>query len=121
MLAGLADLVDQATAAFDSYDYARALERAESWFWTFTDDHVELVKARAYGESGDTGAQSAHHALGIALSTILRLFAPFLPFVSEEVWGWWQEVRSTASRGRPGLRWARPQTAIAGLPTPPAR
>jgi valyl-tRNA synthetase len=89
MLSRLADLVDEATRAFDGYDYARALERTEAFFWGFTDNHVELVKARAYGEHGD--AESARHALRLALSTMLRLFAPFLPFVTEEVWSWWHE------------------------------
>ncbi len=89
-LARLAGLVDEATKAFDAYDYARALERTETFFWNFTDNHVELVKARAYGEGGDSGARSAQHALRLGLSTLLRLFAPFLPFVAEEVWSWWQ-------------------------------
>jgi valyl-tRNA synthetase len=91
MLSDLADLVDEATVAFDTFDYARALERTEMFFWSFTDDHVELVKARAYGEFGEVRARSAHHALLLALSTIQRLFAPFLPFVTEEVWSWWRD------------------------------
>ena len=88
-LARLAGLVDDATRAFDSYDYARALERTETFFWTFTDNHVELVKPRAYGETGDAETRSAQHALRLGLSTMLRLFAPLLPFVTEEVWSWW--------------------------------
>jgi len=89
MLLGLGGLVDEATQAFDGFDYARALERTEAWFWTFTDNHVELVKSRAY-EGDEAGAESARHALRLALSTLLRLFAPFLPFVTEEVWSWWR-------------------------------
>ena len=88
LLSKLADLIETATAAFDDFDYARALERTEQFFWGFTDDYVELVKARAYGSQGPQEAESAHTTLVITLDALLRLFAPFLPFVTAEVWEW---------------------------------
>jgi valyl-tRNA synthetase len=84
MLASLSEVVRQATSWLENYDYAAALEVTERFFWRFCDDYLELVKARAYG-------QGCPPAMRTALSTLLRLFAPMLPFVAEEAWSWWQE------------------------------
>jgi valyl-tRNA synthetase len=90
MLLNLARLVTAATTRLDEYDYTSALSEIEKSFWNFCDDYIELVKARRYGDFGPDSASSANGALLIALETYLRLFAPYLPFVTEEVWSWWR-------------------------------
>lgn len=90
LLASLDEVVQQATASFEKYDYARALQLTESFFWSFTDDYVELIKDRAYGSAGEAEKASVLAALATTLDRLLRLFAPVLPFATEEVWSWWR-------------------------------
>ncbi len=90
MLMSLAELVDETTRELEQYDYAKALQRVESFFWAFCDNYIEAVKSRRYGDHGPEAAASASTAMRRALSVLLRLLAPYLAFTCEEVWSWWQ-------------------------------
>ncbi|MCL2804058.1 MAG: valine--tRNA ligase [Micrococcales bacterium] len=98
MLAWLDAVVEKATTALEAYDHTRALEAIEAFFWMFCDDYIELVKDRAHGLSGPEPAASARTALGLALDLLLRLFAPFQPFATEEVWSWFHAQGSSVHR-----------------------
>ena len=90
LLTALRRLVDDGTRALDDYDYARTLQLTETFFWSFCDNYLEMVKSRRYGDHGSEAAASANATLLCGLSILNRAFAPYLPFATEEVWSWWQ-------------------------------
>jgi len=115
----LCALVERATRSFDELNHAQALQDVEAFFWNhFTDTFIELAKARARGEGGadEAGRGSAVAALRLGLDVLLRLFAPFLPYVSEEVWSW----LFAAEKGEPCVHrapWPGPAD-FAAIPLP---
>jgi valyl-tRNA synthetase len=117
LLLELADVVRSATAAFEAYDHTKALELSEKFFWGFTDNYLELVKERAYGRGDSTPAQQASAVLALrkALHTMLRLFAPFLPFATDEVWSWWQNSAAGHTASIHRAAWPTVEELIAGL------
>jgi len=85
----LRKVVESATLAFRAFEFAPALKDTESFFWgSFTDSYLELVKTRARSEVDPSGRTSAVSSLRLGLSVLLRLLAPVLPFITEEVWSW---------------------------------
>jgi valyl-tRNA synthetase len=117
LLLELADVVRTATAAFEGYDHTRAMEVAEKFFWNFTDNYLELVKERAYGQGGANAQQqsSAVLALRTALHVQLRLLAPFLPFATDEVWSWWQNTDAGHAKSIHRASWPTTDELVAGL------
>jgi valyl-tRNA synthetase len=90
-IAELRQLVAQATASFEKFDHAHALMDTESFFWNrFTDTYIELTKTRARDEApaAEAARGSAVAALRLGLSVLLRLLAPFMPYITEEIWSW---------------------------------
>ena len=111
MLVELAHLVDEATGAFDRFDYARALERTEAWFWSFCDDYLELVKNRAYGE-GDGSASAQRRARHRPRGAPQAVRA--LPPLRHR-----RGVVVVAARQHPPVRLARERNRCAPPPAPP--
>ncbi|TAJ47224.1 MAG: valine--tRNA ligase [Herbiconiux sp.] len=117
MLSELDEVVRTATAALANYDHARALEVTETFFWTFCDDYLELVKERAYREESEpAGKASAVLALQTAIDVLLRLFAPYLPFATEEVWSWTHEGSVHTAPWPSSVSAALPSGVTATLP-----
>lgn len=89
VIAELRPLIERATKAFGEFDYAQALSLVEDFFWrTFCDNYLELAKPRTYEEEITPGRLSACATLRLLHRAIVRLMAPFLPYIAEEVWNW---------------------------------
>jgi valyl-tRNA synthetase len=115
MLAELGQVVTIATGCFDDFDHAHALEVTEKFFWTFCDDYLELVKERAYGAATPAEQASAVHALRTGIDVVLRLFAPFIPFATEEVWSWTHEGSVHAAAWPTSVVEARPSGLLGAV------
>ncbi len=88
-IAQLRPVIRRATEAFDAFDYAQALSLSEEFFWnTFCDNYLEIAKPRTYDEILTAERLSAAATLRILHRAIVRLLAPYLPFITEDIWHW---------------------------------
>lgn len=87
ILSRLKQTITNAEAEFEKFEYSRARQHIEDFFWNdFCDNYLEMVKTRSYGqETGGVGQQSALNAIAICVDNILRLWAPFVPHITEEL------------------------------------
>ncbi len=89
VIAELRPVIERATAAFEAFDYAQALQLTEEFFWsTFCDNYLELAKTRTYEDGVTAGKLSAAATLRLVHRAVVRLFAPYLPYITEEIWHW---------------------------------
>ncbi|HTK07811.1 MAG TPA: valine--tRNA ligase [Ktedonobacteraceae bacterium] len=86
LLHRLAETIDEATRELEQGEYAAARAAAERFFWSdLCDNYLELIKARLYREPGPARL-AAQWTLAQALLSVIKLFAPYLPFVTEEIY-----------------------------------
>jgi valyl-tRNA synthetase len=95
-------LIDDYNKYVDGFDYKKALEITERFFWDcFCDNYLEIVKIRCYGIFGtkyhniqlsdreimeiEKKQNSAVKTIFHVLQTLLKLFSPFIPVVTEEI------------------------------------
>jgi valyl-tRNA synthetase len=114
ILSRLAETVAKATEAFDAYEYAVALDETNRFFWAdFCDNYLELIKKRVYNEDGSFSAaqqQSAIRTLYYCLDAIFKLYAPFVPHVTEELYAhiFAEDYAAKASLHARGM-WVKPE------------
>lgn len=89
VVAELLPVITRATRSFEEFDYAQALNLTEDFFWPiFCDNYLELAKPRTYDDALTPERISACATLRLTLRVLLRMFAPFVPYICDEIWHW---------------------------------
>ncbi len=84
-----------ATEAFELYTYARAKNEADNFFWSkFADYYLEFVKYRLRGDERES-KRAAQHTLYAVFQAILKLYAPIMPFIAEELYAYFYAERES--------------------------
>jgi valyl-tRNA synthetase len=88
-LGELNTVIKNATSSFDTYEYARTKADVDKFFWqTFCDNYLEIIKDRIYNpdKRGEAGRKSAQYALYHGLLGVLKMMAPIMPHITEEIY-----------------------------------
>jgi valyl-tRNA synthetase len=87
IIAKLAETTRGAKESLEKYEYAKAKNLIENFFWNdFCDNYLELIKWRLYGEEDEAIKESAKQTLYFVLISVLKLFAPYIPHITEEIY-----------------------------------
>jgi valyl-tRNA synthetase len=103
-------LIRRVTELFDAYEYATAKSETENFFWVLADNYLEMAKMRLY-EPRENEPESARYTLFHVFRTVLQLFAPIFPFVTEEIY----QHLFAETTGAPSIhtsRWPEPDPAL---------
>jgi valyl-tRNA synthetase len=108
ILSRLQRLIRRVTSLLEDYDYASAKSEIEAFFWTeAADNYLEMCKQRLYGEDGPQ-REAARFTLYHLLLNLIKLFAPFLPYVTEEIYReMFMEERGIGERGSRSIHTSR--------------
>jgi valyl-tRNA synthetase len=87
LLARLQQAIGQATSHFENYEFGRARSTVEDFFWNvLADNYIEMAKYRLYNAEDKAGREAARYSLYQALLAVIKLLAPILPHVTEEIY-----------------------------------
>ena len=88
LLSKLNRLIEECTVSFKGYEFSNVKKSIENFFWhTFCDIYLEVVKDRLYNlERGEESKRSAQYTLYVALPAMLKIMAPIMPHITEEIY-----------------------------------
>jgi valyl-tRNA synthetase len=92
LLSKLHDVITKVTDFFEKYEFAKARKEAELFFWhVFCDNYLEMVKQRLYNraEYSEEEVKAAQYCLYHGLLSVLKIFAPIMPYITEEIYSYY--------------------------------
>ena len=79
-------LVKDVTNGLDDYDFSGAVDPIVSFIDELNNWYIRRSRRRFWKSENDSDKKEAYEALYIALKTFSQVAAPFVPFITEEMW-----------------------------------